>query len=86
MQAQHNFISNLEYSYSKYCNLIGQLQGTQKNFDSVHMLRRNSLAAYLLCNTVDYYEIIHVLHNYVVTRSFMNRPLFVYQSESELAC
>ena len=55
----------LEYSYSKYCNLIGQLQGTifrsaliqgtilmvPMRFDSAHATE----AAYLLCNTVDYY-------------------------------
>ena len=29
---------------------------------------------------------IQVLRNYVITQSFMNRPLFVYQSESESAC
>ena len=40
-------------------------------------------AAYLLCITI---EIIHILRHYVVTRSFMNRKLFVYQSESGLAC
>ena len=40
-------------------------------------------AAYLLSISV---EIIHVLCNYVITQSFMNRPPFVYKSESESAC
>ena len=55
----------LEYSYSKYCNLIGQLLGT-----SARELRRNGTAAHFLSSIADY----RPLYTFV-TLSFMNLPL-----------
>ena len=62
--------------YSKCCNLIGQLLGT-----SACELRRNGTAAYFLSSIADY----RPLYTFI-TQLFMNLPLFVYQSESRLAC
>ena len=65
--------------------MIGQLQGTIFRSALIQgtilivPVRNGRQHAYCAICIVD---IIHVLHNYVVTRSFMNCPLFVYQSES----
>ena len=76
---------SLEYSYSKYCNLIGQLLGTIFRSaliqGTILIVPHATEAAYmyLLCNTVDYYQIIHVLRNL----SSHSRPLFVYISQNQ---
>ena len=82
---------HLEYSYSKYWNLIGQMQGNifcsalvQDTILIVPAGYEGTAQQHTFCAIQ--LKIIHVLCNYVVTRSFLNHPLFVYQSESESAC